>query len=100
LRMLVTCTTAPLSYRYQHNFSPSFRYLPQLFNLHPLGEETNMESANFIPLGSVMERSSFDRPDRPPKTLGATKGDSIALLAWHVSQVTDLSHRGTQDNCP
>jgi hypothetical protein len=60
-----------------------------------------MESANFIPLGSVKERLPFDqpeKPERPPKVFGTTRGD-LTVLVLDPSQNTDHCNRGAQENC-
>lgn len=48
------------------------------------------KSANFIPLGAVKGRLPFDqpeKPEKPPKVIGTTKGDSKAFGLESVQQV-------------
>lgn len=60
------------------------QFLAFTTTLHTLRQESKMEeSANFIPLGAVKGRLPFDKPEkpaRPPKIYGATKGDSTSFV--------------------
>jgi hypothetical protein len=59
-----------------------FWHLPQLFIRCDRTSKME-ESANFIPLGAVKGRLPFDKPEkpaRPPKIYGATKGDSTSFV--------------------
>lgn len=89
--------------RYRHFFSPLQASILNSLSSSPHRESSTMESANFIPLGFSKERHYFDqpgKPEKPPKVIGDTKGDSQcpATLYYPLSANEDI--RGAQEDCP